>query len=161
MCVCRSATFCLSSHRRGDKLFQQTEGGQTLYTHRGDKHFYIPGEGNKHLLFRVVVAIMMWMVRRSRMWVKQTFLQAKRACYPHTLPWFLCIFKGADIFAGSFKIRHKPTDLVILSRWIRPYPNKIVLQLRHWPNEFVPVTGAVIRQRTISLGHCLKVGQSR
>ena len=77
-----------------------------------------------------------------------------------TLPWFLCLFKEVDIFAGSFRLRQKPTDLTNLSRWARPCPNDIVLQLKHWPNEFVPVTGAVIRQRTILLGHCLKVVQS-
>ena len=46
-----------------------------------------------------------------------------------TLPWFLCIFKKSDIFAGLFKSSHKPTDLTSLSKWIRPCPNKIVLQL--------------------------------
>ena len=63
--------------------------------------------------------------------------------------------------SNQFQLRHKLTDPTSLSRWMRPYPNEIVQQLRHWPNEFVPVAGAVIRQWTISLGHCLKVGQSR
>ena len=42
-------------------------GGHTFYTHRGDKQFNIPREGNEHFLFEVVVAIIMWMVRRRRM----------------------------------------------------------------------------------------------
>ena len=57
----------LRHKRGGDKHFPLTEGGPTFYTHRGDKHFYIPGEGNKHFLFEVAAAIMMWMVRRRRM----------------------------------------------------------------------------------------------
>ena len=76
-----------------------------------------------------------------------------------TLPWFLFIFEEADIFAESLK-RHQPTDRTSLSRWIRPCPNEIVIQLRHWPNKFVPVTGAIICQRTSFLGQCLKEGQS-